>query len=159
MYAISIEPPHAAAILREVRPFHQRCWLTDHRGLLLIHAGRHRTPKRLSASGQGMRCNALVGVVELVDCIPFAHAGADPDEIEYHWVLANPRVFIRPLPYTGRRGLFLVSEEVVSAALENARVPALQDAKGTRSAVKARRAQRQKKQTKAKRESAASAAR
>ncbi len=159
MYAISIEPPHAAAILREVRPCHQRCWRTDHRGLLLIHAGRHRTPKRSSASGQSMKCNALVGVVELVDCIALEHAGADPDEIEYHWVLANPRVFIRPLPYTGRRGLFLVSEEVVSAALENARVPAQQDAKSARSAVKARRAPRRKKQTKAKHEPHASAAR
>jgi len=36
-----------------------------------------------------------VGVVELVDCIESGHPGADPDEVEYLWVLAKPRVFVR----------------------------------------------------------------
>jgi hypothetical protein len=67
-----------------------------------------------------MACNALVGVVELVDCIESGHPGADPDEVEYLWVLAKPRVFVRPLPYVGRPGLFMVSDEVVAAALEEA---------------------------------------
>ena len=70
-----------------------------------------------------MACNALVGVVELVDCIESGHPGADPDEVEYLWVLAKPRVFVRPLPYIGRSGLFLVSHEVVAAALAEAGAP------------------------------------
>jgi hypothetical protein len=120
MYAISIEQPHAASILTGPRPVHYRSWRTDHRGLLLIHARKPKTPKGLSASARVMTCNALVGVVELVDCIESGHPGADPDEVEYLWVLAKPRVFVRPLRYIGRQGLFMVSDEVVAAALEEA---------------------------------------
>jgi hypothetical protein len=67
-----------------------------------------------------MACNALVGVVELVECIESGHPGADPDEVEYLWVLDKPRVFVLPLRYIGRPGLFMVSDEVVAAALEEA---------------------------------------
>ncbi len=59
-----------------------------------------------------------MGVVELVDCVLSAHPGDDPDEVEYHWILANPRTFRRPVPYAGRLGLFLVSEAVAAAALK-----------------------------------------
>jgi len=126
MYAISIEQSHAVTILKGSRPFRYRSWRTDHRGLLLIHAWKQKTPKGLSASPPGVASNALLGVVELVDCITITsgHPGADPDEVEYHWVLANPRVFARPLPYIGRTGLFLVSREVVAASLEDVEAPA-----------------------------------
>ena len=126
MYAISIEQSHAVRILKGSRPFRYRSWRTDHRGLLLIHAWKQKTPKGRSASPRGVASNALLGVVELVDCITITsgHPGADPDEVEYHWVLANPRVFARPLPYIGRTGLFLVSREVVAASLEDVEAPA-----------------------------------
>jgi hypothetical protein len=147
MYAISIEQSHAAALLTKAWPFHYPSWLTDHRGLLLIHAGKQRTSKGPSPSGPAMKCNALVGVVELVDCILFEHPGADPDESEYHWVLANPRVFIRPLPYTGRRGLFLVSEELVAAALKDARAGTATRKDTPMSAMLARARRRERKAT------------
>jgi hypothetical protein len=121
LYAVSIERSRAAEIFTWPRPFPCRFWQTDHRGLLLIHAWKRRTAKAASASAQDPLGNALVGVVELVDCITSGHAGADPDEIEYHWVLADPRVFVRPLPYAGRPGLFLVSGEVVAAAMRQVR--------------------------------------
>lgn len=118
MYAISIEQSHAIEILGRLDPFPFRFWQTNHRGLLLIHA---RTPKRAtrdSVSSQGSRANALVGVVDLMDCIiTSTRPSEDPDEVEYHWLLANPRTFAQPLPYAGRLGLFLVSERVVAAAL------------------------------------------
>lgn len=120
MYAISLEQSQATEILARLRPWPCRFWQTDHRGLLLIHA---RTPKRVkgvSASYQGSRANALVGVVDLMDCITSTRPGDDPDEVEYHWLLANPRTFAQPLPYGGRLGLFLVSENVVDAALRQA---------------------------------------
>jgi hypothetical protein len=117
MYAISIEHSHADEILTRSRPWPCRFWQTDHRGLLLIHARTRKSAKGVSASDRGPACNALVGVVELVDCIPSAPLGDDPDEVEYHWLLANPRTFVQPLPYAGRLGLFLVSEQVVADAL------------------------------------------
>jgi hypothetical protein len=118
MYAISIEPSRAAEILSRSRPSPCRFWHTDHRGLLLIHARKLKPAKDGSTSSRDTSCNALVGVVELVDCITRGHPGDDPDEVEYHWLLANPRIFARPLPYAGRLGLFLVSEAVVAAALK-----------------------------------------
>ena len=44
MYAISIEQPHAATILTGPPPFHYRSWRTDHRGMLLIHARKPKSP-------------------------------------------------------------------------------------------------------------------
>ena len=118
MYAVSIEQSQAAEILLvRFRPWPCRFWQTDHRGLLLIHARARRTAKAVFESDQGSGCNALVGVVELVDCITSARPGDDPDEVEYQWLLANPRTFVQPIPYPGRFGLFLVSERVVAAAL------------------------------------------
>jgi len=126
MYAISIEQSQAAEILARLRPWPCRFWQTDHRGLLLIHARTQKSAKGVSDSDHVSGCNALVGVVELVDCITSPHPGEDPDEVEYHWLLANPRTFVQPLPYAGRLGLFLVSEKVVAAAMqlvEKARQP------------------------------------
>lgn len=123
MYAISIERSQAAEILARLRPWPCRFWQTDHRGLLLIHAYTRKPAKGVSASDQGSGCNALVGIVELVDCISSPHRGDDPDEVEYQWLLANPHTFAQPLPYHGKLGLFLVSEKVVAAALEQMETP------------------------------------
>jgi hypothetical protein len=117
MYAIGLEQSHATEILARLSPCPFRFWRTDHRGLLLIHARTQKLAQEVSASSQGPRANALVGVVDLMDCITSTRPGDDPDEVEYHWLLANPRTFAQPLPYAGRLGLFLVSERVVAAAL------------------------------------------
>ena len=117
MYAISLEQSHATEILARLSPCPFHFWRTDHRGLLLIHARTPKLAQGVSASPQGPRANALVGVVDLMDCINSTRPGDDPDEVEYHWLLANPRTFAKPLPYAGRLGLFLVSERVVDAAL------------------------------------------
>jgi hypothetical protein len=120
MYAISVEQGLATEILTKLRPWPVHFWQTDHRGLLLIHARTQKSGKGFAASEHNSPPNALVGMVELVDCITAARPGADPDEIEYHWLLANPCTFVRPLPYPGRLGLFLVSEMVVASVLRQA---------------------------------------
>jgi hypothetical protein len=120
MYAISVEQGLATEILTRLRPWPCRFWHTDHRGLLLIHARTQKPGKAVAASEQGSASNALVGMVELQDCLTAERPGADPDEIEYHWLLANPCTFAQPLPYPGRLGLFLVSKLVVAAALQQA---------------------------------------
>lgn len=120
LYAISVEQELATEILTRVRPWLCRFWRTDHRGPLLIHSRTQKPGKGFTVSEQSSASNALVGMVELRDCITAARPGADPDEIEHHWLLANPRTFVRPLPYPGRLGFFLVSEMVVAAALRQA---------------------------------------
>jgi hypothetical protein len=123
MYAISIDQSYATEILARLRPWPCRFWQTNHRGLLLIHTHAKKTAKGRSGSRQGSGANALVGVVDLIDCISSAHPGDDPDEVEYHWLLANPRTFAKPLPHAGRLGLFLVSEQVAAAALRQVGTP------------------------------------
>ncbi len=123
MYAISIEQSQATEILARLRPWPCRFWQTEHRGLLLIHARPPKLAREVSASCQGSRANALVGVVDLIDCIPSTRPDDDPDEVEYHWLLANPHTFAQPVPYTGRLGLFLVSEKVSAAALRQLGTP------------------------------------
>jgi len=117
MYAISVEQELATEILTRLRPSPFHFWQTDHRGLLLIHAHAQKPGKGFAASEHSSPSNALVGMVELMDCITAERPGADPDEIEYHWLLAHPCTFVWPLPYPGRLGLFLVSEMVVAAVL------------------------------------------
>lgn len=120
MYAVSVEQELATEILTRLRPWTFRFWRTDHRGLLLIHARTQKPGKGLATSKQNSASNALVGMVELRDCITAARPGADSDEIEYHWLLANPCTFDRPLPYLGKLGLYLVSEVMGAAALRQA---------------------------------------
>jgi hypothetical protein len=55
--------------------------------------------------------------MDLVACVRREHHGADPDEVGYYWVLANPRVFATPFPYNGKRGMFQVADQLVAAAL------------------------------------------
>ena len=115
MNAVSIPQPHAAALLAGPGPVEHPSWWTNHRGPLLIHAG-----KRVAGNAPPPRdlvCNALLGVVDLVACVRKDHRGADPDEAAYFWVLANPRVFATPYPHNGKPGMLHVADQLVAAAL------------------------------------------
>jgi hypothetical protein len=121
MNAVSIQQPDAAALLSEQEPISYAAWQTSHRGPLLIHAAKRHTGKDLSHSTRGLVYNAVIGVVDLSDCVREDHLGADPDEAGYLWVLTNPRVFARPLHVNGKVGLFQVSDSSVASELARAR--------------------------------------
>ena len=123
MFAVSVEQPQAVAILAALRPVTYRFWRTDHRGPLLIHAAKQERGRGSAELAPGSVSNAVVGVVELADCVRDDLPGADPDEGRYYWVLINPRVFVSPLPAHGKVGLFQVSDEAVAAELARARAP------------------------------------
>lgn len=115
-----------------------REWATAYRGLLLIHAGKSRA--WLSVENVGGRSidpryglaidqlvfGAIVGVAHLVDCLHIdAIERGDADdrypwiyehahvEGTYCWVLDRARRFERPIPYTGRQGLFDIPDQVL----------------------------------------------
>jgi hypothetical protein len=117
MFAVSVEQPQAAAILAALRPATYRFWQTDYRGPLLIHAARRKAGPASPEWVEGLAYNAILGVVELADCLRDDHPGADPDEASYHWVLTDPRAFASPLPYIGRQGLFQIADAAVAGAL------------------------------------------
>ena len=117
MRAVSIRQPQAAAILAAPGPFHYPGWRTDHRGPLLIHATSRKAGDPPAGRAASPVFGALLGVVEMVDCVATDRAGGGPDEVGYTWVLARPRAFAAPIPYVGRLGLFEVADAVVADAL------------------------------------------
>jgi hypothetical protein len=123
MFAVSVQHPQAAAILAALGPVTCRFWRTDYRGPLLIHAARRPAGRACLGWAEGLACNAILGVVELADCVRTDHPGGDPDEATYRWVLVAPRAFARPLPYHGRQGLFHVADAAVAGALALAARP------------------------------------
>jgi hypothetical protein len=123
MNAISVRQPDAVAILTGREPVRHLAWQTSHRGPLLIHAAKQERGRGSAELAPGSVSNAVVGVVELADCVRDDLPGADPDEGRYYWVLINPRVFVSPLPAHGKVGLFQVSDEAVAAELARARAP------------------------------------
>jgi len=110
---LSVHQPFAWLIVNGVKQIEYRSWKTKYRGPLLIHAcgkaPKDAIPvvfKALREIGDPpleadeiddvTRTGALVGVVELVDCV--ASNGA------FEWILENPRM-IEPIPWSGRLGL------------------------------------------------------
>ena len=72
MNAVSLEQLDAAALLAEDGPVEYPAWQTEHRGLLLIHAAKRKAGK----DSPGQVCNAVIGVVDLADCVRDEHPGA-----------------------------------------------------------------------------------
>ena len=120
MYALSVGNPWAWAIIHGPKRIENRSWRTHYRGTLLIHASKSRrflkaewplpdAPPQESAFVFG----ALIGQVELIDCVPVAEVTDDPFASgPWCLVLANPRPFAS-IPWKGQVGLFHVPESVV----------------------------------------------
>jgi hypothetical protein len=105
------------------KPIENRPWKTPYRGPLLIHAGNEVDEGFLRSevltdhrSGQ---LGVIIGVVDLVAICPedrecgygmtWGHEG------KYHWILENPRLLDRPVPYRGRQSIYLIREADVIA--------------------------------------------
>ncbi len=122
--AVSIRQPQATAVLAHPGPFRHPGWRTDYRGPLLIHAAKRLAGDPPAGKVASPIYGALLGVVDLVDCVANGRADGGPDEVGYVWVFDNPRLFARPIAYIGRMGLFEVAQTVVAdaiAGLSNAR--------------------------------------
>ncbi len=123
MNAISVQQREATTILAATEPVKYPAWKTDYRGPLLIHVAKRGSGKTLAVSSPCWKFNAVIGVVDLADCVNDNHAGGDPDEGGYYWVLTNPRIFVKPLSRSAKVGLFHVADETVVAELARAEVP------------------------------------
>ena len=115
--AVSIRQPQAAALLVAPGPYKRPGWRTEYRGPLLIHAARRMAGDPPADRTDGAAYGALLGVVELVDCMVESGADGGADEAGFVWVLADPRPFASPVPFVGRMGLFDVAHAVVADAL------------------------------------------
>ncbi len=131
MKALSIHQPWAWAILHAGKTMENRTWRTNYRGPLLIHASKTRSSydrePRLDwgkvygvalPKWEELVTGAIVGVVELVDCLPVASVPTSPwVEGPVCWLVANPIAFTEPVPWRGMQGLFDVPDETMHAVL------------------------------------------
>jgi hypothetical protein len=127
MKALSIHQPWAWAILHAGKDIENRTWPTRYRGPLLIHASKNRATYVSEAKRDWLKvygvklpkweelaCGAVIGVVELVDCLFASEVESTPwVEGPVCWVLANPRAFPVAVALRGMQGLFSVKEEVI----------------------------------------------
>jgi hypothetical protein len=132
---LTINQPWAWAILHAGKCVENRTWYTPHRGPLLVHAGKSRRwydaedPEDWKEAygvelprWELMATGAVVGVVELVDCVrpalDYFLPGRGPcvwAEGPWCWVLERPRAFPAPVPLRGQQGLFDVPPDLIPA--------------------------------------------
>jgi hypothetical protein len=132
MKCLSLMQPWACLVLLGAKRHETRSWHTDYRGPLGIHASRRfpeearqlcfEEPYRYLLQRGGWKHPAdlprglLLGSVDLIDCRPAEEVRPHLSEEEillgnfgsgrWAWLLANPRRLSRPIPLSGRLGLF-----------------------------------------------------
>ena len=129
MKALSVRQPWAWLIVAGFKDIENRTWPTAFRGRIYVHAGQQedrgfvlpvavRLPKAAMdkvwrlwqyRTSNPTQFGAIVGEVDIVDCVTestspwFENVGA------YGFVLRNPRAYAVPIPMRGMLGLFDVT--------------------------------------------------
>jgi hypothetical protein len=120
MKALSVCQPWAWAIVHGIKTVENRSRRTRHRGPLMIHASRSRRYLGDDYSEllpglppvEQLSFGALVGVVEVVDCLLLAEVEHDPLAVgPWCWILRRARL-IRPVPFRGQVSMFSVPEQL-----------------------------------------------
>ena len=138
MRCLSLIQPWASLIVLGVKRYETRGWHTEYRGLIAIHASRRfpETARALCETGPfrtellaggfkqsaDLPCGAILGTVELVACRPadevlarFPSGAAERSFGDFSpgrwaWHLVRPILLAKPVPFTGRLGLFEVPD-------------------------------------------------
>jgi hypothetical protein len=113
--------PESLAAGTGIKAVENRSRPTRHRGPLLIHASKSR--RYLGGNYADLLpglppveqfdFGGLVGVVEVVDCVPVAEVAGDPFAVgPWCWLLSGARRF-SAVPFKGQVGLFDVPDQLV----------------------------------------------
>jgi hypothetical protein len=122
MKCLPVCQPWAWAIIHGPKRVENRSWSTTYRGPLLIYAGRSRRFLGDTRLPDGtpippeseLVFGAILGLVDLVGCVPVADVSADPfAEGPICLVLANSRPFQTPIPYQGALRIFDVPDAFI----------------------------------------------
>lgn len=132
MKALSIRAPWWWYILNGGKDIENRSWPTRVRGRVLVHAGKRWVKEDIALDAwdaeemgtkagvhlpllnwQAMReCSGcIVGAVEIVDCV--AHSDSPWFVGDYGFVLRNPLIFAKPIPFKGALGFFGVPDDLL----------------------------------------------
>ncbi len=143
MKAVTVQQPWAQLLILGAQRYHLRSWQTQHRGPLLVHAGRRLITTRCKwpplepwrallkrhglAAPEWLPRGALLGSVTVEDCLPLEQLlYADPEAVEpalglyppglWAWKLRSPCPFAKPIPCRGALGIFDVPDTLLSTS-------------------------------------------
>lgn len=118
MKVLTVKQPWAWALIHGPKRIENRTWETSYRGPLLIHAGKSRTAlgdeedllPDLPSPNQ-LSFGAIIGVVDLIDCVPVSTVVGDSfAEGPFCWLVARPRPCV-PFACAGALSLWLPPKE------------------------------------------------
>ncbi len=120
MKAFTVYQPYAFAIVAGLKHYETRKTRTSIRGRVAVHAAKKRvllkdmTVAVILATGELFHYGAVIGTVEIVDCVPVEEirdklterekALGDYSPGRFAWVLQNPEMFDYPIPARGNQG-------------------------------------------------------
>jgi len=139
MKAVSLWQPWASLWCSPRKVHETRSWRCSHRGWLLVHAGKHfeknfapDNPLRVILNNEfgtdwarELPVGALIGMVNVVACLPTqllrGDASVSDDDLacgdfamgRFAWRRDEHRLFVGPIPYRGRQGIFNVPDDLV----------------------------------------------
>lgn len=115
MKALSILQPYAWLIATGHKDIENRTWPTRFRGRFAIHAGKstsrlkdHLPTAVCAPMKHELVFGAIIGTVELIDCVD--RSDSPWFDGPFGFVLRDPVLFDKPIPYRGRLGFFNVDE-------------------------------------------------
>jgi hypothetical protein len=91
---------------------------THYRGRILIPASlkvEDEEARKLKLDPDELRTGAILGSVEIVDCIRDAKSKW-ANRGQWHWILKNPRVLAKPIPLKGKLGFIRVPDRLLRGA-------------------------------------------
>ena len=120
MKAYTVYQPYAYATVAGLKHYETRPRRTSIRGRVAVHAGKKRisledmTVVVIPAARNVLHYGAVIGTVEIVDCVPVEEIVDTLTEREkllgdyspgrFAWVLQNPVMFDKPIPARGQQG-------------------------------------------------------
>lgn len=110
MKALTVKQPWASLIASGIKDIENRSWKTNYRGRIYIHASAPKKfnvqmnddqaklaiPVLKTAFGGTMPFGAIIGEVDIVDCI-LGHASIWAEKDCWNWVLANAVLYDEPI--------------------------------------------------------------
>lgn len=125
MKSLTVCQPYAHLIIHCDKRIENRTRPTKYRGQLAIHAGKSEkwiepylfnqtNPYPRVAIIPELVFGAIIGTVDLVDCVPLEKVEGQPYAGgPWCWILENPRPLSEPIPWKGQLGLFNVPDDVI----------------------------------------------